>query len=147
MERWYVLNVGLLMFGGLLACAGLIIQNAPSARRIFNSVLPYKALVGVGLLGSFAVNLHDSSYTPLAGFDLSMRFGALILAIHGLQLVLGFTMGFGQVAKWIPGDTAPEERAEAVQRSLMPYEVLLGALAIVAGILAFVFARSPDYFY
>lgn len=147
MERWYVLNVGLLTFGGVLACAGLIVRNAPAARRIFNTVLPYKALVGVGLLGAFAVNLHDSAYDPLAGFDLSMRFGALILAIHGLQLTLGFTMGFGQIAKWIPGDTAPEERAEAVQRRLMPYEVLLGLLAVAAGGLAYVFAKSPDYFY
>ncbi len=147
MERWYVLNVFLLSFGGLLACSGVIIRNAPAARHLFNRVLPYKAIVGVFLLGSFFVHLHDSGYSPFAGFDLSFRFGLLIAAIHGLQLVLGFTMGFGQVAKWIPGDTEPEERAEAVQRSLPPYEVLLGFLAVCTGVLALVFARSPDTFF
>ena len=147
MERWYVLYAFMPILGGMLACASFSLKNAFAARRLLNKLLPYKALVGVGLLGSFAVNLYDAEFNPFAGFDMSARFGTLIFSVLAVQLVLGFTMGFGLVAKWIPGDSEPEERAEEVQRRLMPFEVLFGVFAIVAGLLALLWTRKPDFFF
>ncbi len=147
MGRWYALYVVLPMLGGLLACSGAIIRNAPGSRVLFNRVLPYKAFVGVGLLGSFFVNLHDTGWDPLRGFGLSALFGAIVLMNLVGQLVLGFTMGFGQVAKWIPGDSDPEEKAEALQRRLIPYEFSLGLLAIISAILGLLFALDQELFY
>jgi hypothetical protein len=147
MERWYVLNAFMPILGGLLACASWTVKNAASSRRLLNLLLPYKALVGVGLLGSFAVTLYDASFNPFVGFDFSTRFGILFLAILGVQLILGFTMGFGLVAKWIPGDSDPEERAEEVQRKLMPFEVFFGLFAIAAGVFAVLWVTNPVLFF
>lgn len=147
MERWYALYAALPIIGGLLACAGVIVKNAPAAKVLFNKLLPFKALVGVGLLGSFFVSLVDVGWNPLKGFDLSLLFGLMVLTNLVTQLILGFTMGFGQIAKWIPGDTDPEEAAEALQRKLMPYEVTLGLVAIVSGGLGLLYGLRPEYFY
>ncbi len=147
MERWYALYVFMPILGGLLACASFTFKNSSASRRLLNKLLPYKALAGVGLLGSFAVNLYDAQFNPFAGFDFSVRFGVLILTVLAVQFLLGFTMGFGLVAKWIPGDTEPEERAEELQRKLMPFEVLFGAIAIISGALALLWTRKPDLFF
>ncbi len=63
------------------------------------------------------------------------------------QLFLGFTMGFGMIAKWIPGDSNPEEKAEELQRKLMPFEAIFGMIAIGAGILGLLFALKPGMFF
>lgn len=147
MGRWYALYVFMPIIGGLIACSGLIIKNAPGAKDLLNKLLPYKAFVGVGLLGSFILNMIDMKFNPFAGFDLSFLFGLMVLLILLTQLFLGFTMGFGQIAKWIPGDSAPEEKAEALQRKLMPFEVIFGLVAIGSGILGLLFALKPTMFF
>ncbi|MCP4449141.1 MAG: hypothetical protein GY811_27980 [Myxococcales bacterium] len=147
MGRWYALYVVLPVLGGLLACAAAVVRNAPAARRLLNLLLPYKAMVGVALLGGFFVNWQEMRFNPLKGFDLSFLFGAMVLTNLGSQLVLGFTMGFGQLAKWIPGESEPEERAEALQRKLMPYEVSIGVVAMTSGLLGLLFALDQELFF
>ena len=147
MGRWYALYVFMPIIGGLIACSGLIVKNAPGAKDLLNKLLPYKAFVGVGLLGSFVINMLEMKFNPFAGFDLSFLFGIMVLMILVTQLFLGFTMGFGQIAKWIPGDSAPEEKAEALQRKLMPFEVIFGVIAIVSGVLGLLFALKPAMFF
>jgi hypothetical protein len=134
------------IIGGLIACSGLIIKNAPSAQELLNKLLPYKAGIGVAMLGSFVLNMIDMKFNPFAGFDLSLLFGILVLGVLVSQIFLGFTMGFGMIAKWIPGDSAPEEKAEALQRKLMPFETIFGIIAIGSGVLGLLFALKPTMF-
>jgi hypothetical protein len=124
----------------------MIVKNAPSAKDTLNKLLPYKAFVGVGLLGSFVLNMIEMGFNPFGGFQLSLLFGILILAVLTTQLFLGFTMGIGQVIKWIPGDSAPEEKAAELQKKLMPFEMIFGLIAIGSGILGLLFALKPEMF-
>ena len=144
--KWYALYVALPIVGGLIACSGLIVKNAPSAKELLNKILPYKAMVGVAMLVSFVWNMIDMGFNPFGGFKFSMLFGIMILMILTTELFLGFTMGFGQIAKWIPGDSAPDEKAEALQRKLMPFEVIFGLVAIASGVLGLLFALKPAMF-
>ncbi len=145
-ELWYALYVFLPIVGGLIACSGLIVKNAPSAQDLLNKLLPYKAFIGVGLLGSFVWNMISWGFNPFVGFSTSLLFGILILAVLTTQLFLGFTMGIGQVIKWIPGDSAPEEKAAALQKKLMPFEVIFGLIAIGSGVLGLLWALKPTMF-
>ncbi len=77
MGRWYLLYVAMPIVGGLIACSGLIVKNAPSAKDLLNKLLPYKAAIGVALLGSFVLNMIEMSFNPFSGFSLSMLFGIL----------------------------------------------------------------------
>lgn len=147
MGRWYALYVAMPIIGGLIACSGLIVKNAPSAKELLNKLLPYKAGIGVALLGSFVLNMIEASFNPFAGFELSLLMGILLLGVLVSQLFLGFTMGFGMIAKWIPGDSAPEEKAEELQRKLMPFEAIFGVVAIGSGILGLLFALKPEMFF
>lgn len=146
MGQWYALYVVLPIVGGLIACSGLIVKNAPAAKDLLNKLLPYKAMVGVALLGSFIWNMIEMGFNPFSGFDLSMLFGILVLMVLVTQLFLGFTMGAGQIIKWIPGDSAPEEKAAELQRKLMPFEVIFGLIAIGSGVLGLLFALKPTMF-
>ena len=147
MGQWYALYVILPIVGGLIACSGLIVKNAPAAEDLLNKLLPYKAMVGVALLGSFVWNMIEMGFNPFSGFELSMLFGITVLMILVTQLFLGFTMGAGQIIKWIPGDSAPEEKAAAMQRKLMPFEVIFGLVAIASGVLGLLFALKPSIFF
>lgn len=145
--EWYTLYVALPIVGGLIACSGLIVKNAPSAQDLLNKLLPYKATVGVALFASFFWNLWSMGFNPFKAFDLSMLFGLLVMAVLITQLFLGITMGTGQIIKWIPGDSAPEEKAAELQKKLMPYEVIFGVIAIVSGIGGLLFALKPEMFF
>ena len=147
MVQWYALYVILPIVGGLMACSGLIVKNAPAAKDLLNKLLPYKALVGVALLGSFVWNMILMGLDPFTGFKFSTLFGITVLMILVTQLVLGFTMGAGQIIKWIPGDSAPEEKAAELQRKLMPFEVILGLVAIGSGVLGLLSRLMPTTFY
>ncbi len=146
MGRWYALYVALPIVGGMIACSGLIVKNAPSAKDLLNKLLPYKAFIGVGFLVSFVLNMIDMGFNPFGGFKISLLFGIMILAILTTQLFLGFTMGSGQIIKWIPGDSAPEEKAAELQKKLMPFEVIFGVIAIGSGIMGLLFALKPAMF-
>lgn len=146
MGQWYIFYVVLPIVGGLIACSGLIVKNAPAAQDLLNKLLPYKATVGVALLGSFIWNMIQMSFNPFSFFDVSMLLGITVLMILVTQLFLGFTMGSGQIIKWIPGDSAPEEKAAELQKKLMPFEVIFGLVAIASGVLGLLFALKPTMF-
>ena len=146
MGQWYIFYVVLPIVGGLIACSGLIVKNAPAAQDMLNKLLPYKATVGVALLGSFIWNMIQMGFNPFSFFDVSMLLGITVLMILVTQLFLGFTMGSGQIIKWIPGDSAPEEKAAELQKKLMPFEVIFGLIAIASGVLGLLFALKPAMF-
>lgn len=146
MAQWYALYVVLPIVGGLIACSGLIVKNAPSAKETLNKLLPYKAFVGVGLLGSFVWNMIDLGFNPFFFFKISFLLGITVLMVLVTQLFLGFTMGSGQIIKWIPGDSAPEEKAAELQKKLMPFEVIFGIIAIVSGVLMLMTRFAPNMF-
>lgn len=144
--KWYALFVILPMVGGLVACSGLIVRNAPTAKELFNRILPYKALVGVALLVSFFWNMIEMGFNPFAAFKFSSLSGAMVLMNLVTHLLLGFTMAAGQIIKWIPGDSAPEEKAAELQRKLMPFEATFGLVIIASGILGLLWTVKPSIF-
>ena len=147
MGQWYIFYVVLPIVGGLIACSGLIVKNAPAAQDLLNKLLPYKATVGVARLARFVGNMIDLGFNPFTFFDISLLLGITVLSILVTQLFLGITMGTGQIIKWIPGDSAPEEKAAELQKKLMPFEVIFGVVAIGSGVLGLLFALKPTMFY
>ena len=146
MGTWYLLYVVMPIVGGLIASSALIVRNAPSAQEHLNKLLPYKATIGASLIGCFVYNMLSMGFNPFYGFSLSALFGILVLAVLVSQLFLGFTMGSGMVAKWIPGQSNPEEKAAAIQQKLMPFEATFGGVAVVSGLLGFLYAVKPTIF-
>lgn len=121
--------------GGLIAASGFIVKKAPDAQKLVNKLLPYKAFIGVGLLVLGVFNLIDNIGHLSAFFKVSFLFGLAILLTIAAELLLGFLLGMPQIAKWVPGDSAPEQKALEVQKKLVNFEIPIGFIGIAAGVL------------
>lgn len=121
--------------GGLIAASSFIVKKAPNAQNAMNRLLPYKAFIGVGLLALGIWNAIDALPHLGATFSASALVGLTVVVVVAAELLLGFLLGMPQVAKWIPGDSAPEQKAVALSGKLVPVEVPIGFLGIAAGAL------------
>ena len=145
-STFLLLYVVIPIIGGLIAMSGVIARKVPDAQKFLNKLLPYKATVGAAMLGCFVWNMIDVRGNIFFGFGegFSMLFGVFVLMVLATELFLGFSMGFGLIAKWIPGKSSPEVKAGELQRKLLPFEVPLGAIAIGSGIVGLVLKISPE---
>ena len=137
--------VALPIIGGLFCLVGLIIAQKPNAKDLFDKVTPYKGFVGVAMLALGIWNAID--FLPDVGkmFDHHLK----LFAIAGIGVVfslcvVGFLLGIPQIASWIPGESGAEKKGVELSKKLVKYEVPLGIIAVVSGILmAVAFIRLP----
>ena len=137
-EQWLYYVVGPIA-GGLIAASTLVLAKAPNADRVINRLLPYKAFIGIGLLALAVLNSIQNLPHIGAAFSHSVFFAVTLLLIIGTGFLIGALFGLPQIAKWAAGrgmGGRAEERAALVTEKLMPFEVPIGVIAIVAGVCA-----------
>jgi hypothetical protein len=133
-----------LILGALVCLSGFIIGKKPEAKQLFDKIAPYQGFLGVGLL---AWGIWDLIHNVLEDFigDKS-RFGVLwsgsekfmastLLGYIVCEILIGFMLGFGLIATWIPGEGAAEKKAVLVQKKLLAFALPIGAVGIVLAIL------------
>ena len=60
------------------------------------------------------------------------------------EILLGFLLGFPLIAKWIPGESAAEQRAAEMQKKIVPYQTLLGFIGMgLAVVLLYYYFKLP----
>ena len=121
------------ILGGIIALSGLIAKKQPDAQEVLNKILPYKALIGVGLLVLGVLGLLD--ILDFFGALFKSFWGIVTLSTIASLLLLGFMLGMPQIAKWIPGDSKPEVKAAELSKKLVAFEVPIGVLAVACGVL------------
>jgi hypothetical protein len=128
------LNIVLGVLGGLLAAAALIIAKKPDAKQYIDKLSAYQAIIGVGLIAVSAINFIRA----FGGITAALRglplFGASFIAMIATGVLLGALFGMPQIAKWIPGESSAEQKALELSKKVAPYQVILGVIAIVAGL-------------
>jgi hypothetical protein len=50
-------------------------------------------------------------------------------------VVLGFLLGFGLIANWIPGESEAEKKGIAIQKKLLGYSLPIGVIGLISGII------------
>jgi hypothetical protein len=135
----------------LVALSGLIISKKPELKATFDKITPYQGFLGVGLL---AVGVYDliwfmgSHGAPKSYFGLILEWDKLagISAIGYVisEILLGFMLGFGLIATWIPGESGAEKGAVKVQKKLLALSVPIGIAGLVFAILWLV--KHPPIF-
>jgi hypothetical protein len=115
----------------LLALSGFILAKKPDAKAILAKIVPYQAMMGAFLLGTSAFNLIRS--LPHIGDLFKSMWGIILIVALIVGLLLGFMFGMPLIAKWIPGDSNPEQKAGELAKKLSGVQTLLGAIGIVLG--------------
>src|SRR4051812_35557819 len=103
------IHIALLIVGGLLALSAFIVAKKPDAKAMIDKLVPFQALIGVGLLAVAFINmLRMGPINIFRVFSILPMFGlATIGAVFG-GIILGFFFGMPQIAKWIPGESNAE---------------------------------------
>lgn len=126
----------LMIAGGILGVSGLIVAKKPNAKALIDKLVPFQAFIGVGLLalglwalmsfGPINTFRYMSVWPTLGIFAVTASWGAILL---------GFLFGMPQIAKWIPGESAAENKAMELSKKLAPFQLILGAIVGVGGVL------------
>lgn len=128
-----LINVLLLIAGGILAVSGLIVANKPSAKDLIDKLVPYQAIIGVALLAFGLWNLIRSLGHVLDAFK---SFPGIVgLTVIVTSILLGFLFGMPQIAKWLPGHGAAEQKGMELSKKLAPFQVILGLVGIGSALL------------
>lgn len=128
-----VLSPILLIVAGLLAASAFIISKAPDAKRLIDKVVPIQGFIGVALLVWGVIDIirtlpHMDDINAI-GKVYTFYPIAIWLGL-ACEIVLGFLLGMPLIAKWIPGESAAEQRAVDVQKKIVPYQTIIGFVAI-----------------
>ena len=130
------INALVLIAGGILAVSSLIVAKKPDAQKLIDKLVPYQAVIGVALLVLGIVNLIRGLGNHLIDIlRIVPLFGLTYLAMCVTSILLGFMFGMPQIAKWLPGEGATEQKGMELSRKLAPYQVLIGLVGLAAALL------------
>ncbi len=138
-----ILNALLLLVGGILALSGLIVAKRPDAKRLIDQLVPFQALIGVGLLALGVINLLRLLGSHIFSVISHMAvFGVTMLSLAVTSILLGFLFGMPQIAKWAPGNAAAEQKGLELMAKLAPYQVVLGGVAVATSLLVLLYSSG-----
>jgi hypothetical protein len=122
-----------LIVAGVLAASGFIISKSPNAKQLIDKLVPFQGFLGVGLLvwGVIDVIRILPHIDEINAIGSHYTFYPIAVWV-GLasEILLGFLLGMPLIAKFIPGESAAEQRAMDMQKKIVPYQTLLGFVGI-----------------
>jgi hypothetical protein len=119
----YWLYFVILIIGGILGAAALIIKSKPSAAELIGKLTPWQGWIGILL---FLWGIWDliNSFSWL-GIGL---IGIFYLITACVEIVLGFLLGFSLISKYAG------EKGEKIFNAISPFQGIFGIIAILLGI-------------
>jgi hypothetical protein len=126
----------ILIAGGILAAASLIVAKKPNAKDLIAKIAPYQATIGIILLVSGVWTLIRMLSWFGWLFRMSPLFGTAVMANIAASILLGIMFGMPIVAKMSAEGAA---KGEEFAKKLAPYQVLIGLVGIGAGLVDILF--------
>lgn len=126
----------LLVCAGLLGASGLIVAKKPNAARIIDSLLPFQALIGAGTLVLGIVLV--AKWGPKALLDITRTFPMMGASMLG-GVICGILLGFMFAIPLMGRLGAGQQRAAELAEKIAPWQLLIGIVAIAAGVLLLLF--------
>ncbi len=124
--------------GGILAAAPLIVAKKPNAKELIDKMVPYQGWIGIVL---FFWGVWDtiSVVSGMALLSIAPVIWVLALVISLTELFTGFLLGYALISQYVLSkNEAAKKKGEEIRAKLTPYQTKLGVLAIVLGVLALV---------
>jgi hypothetical protein len=126
----------ILICAGLLGASALIVAKKPNAARIIDSLLPFQALIGAAALVLAIVNLLR--WGPKALFEMAKAFPVMGASMLG-GVICGILLGFMFAVPLMGRLGAGQQRAAELAEKVAPWQMLIGLVAIAAGVLLILF--------
>lgn len=130
-----LINALVLILGGILAVSSLIVAKKPDAKELIDKLVPFQAGIGIAMLALGVINLVRRLDHLADIVKLVPLFGISFLAMVAASILLGFMFGMPQIAKWLPGDSGAEQKGIELSKKLVPYQVIIGLVGLVAALL------------
>jgi hypothetical protein len=134
----FELNIAVLILGCILALSGLIVAKKPDAKEMIDKLVPFQALIGVGMIVLGVINFIRMLPSLTDSLKVNLLMAAAALTIVGVSVLLGALFGMPQIAKMIP-DAQAEQKATQLSQKVAPYQVLLGLVGLGACVLYFLY--------
>jgi len=121
----------LLIAGGILAAANLIVAKKPDARALIAKIAPYQATIGIALLvmGVWTLLRWLSWFGFFFGH--APLYATCMIAFIGASILLGIMFGMPMIAKLSPQGAA---KGVEVAKKLAPFQIMIGLVGIGAGL-------------
>ena len=132
------INALLLVLGCLLAISALIVAKKPDAKAALDKLVPFQALIGVGLIVLGIINFIRVLPALTDIFKVNLLSAAAVLTVIGDSVLLGALFGMPQIAKMIP-DQKAEQKAMQISQKVAPYQVVLGLVGLAAVLVYFLY--------
>jgi hypothetical protein len=131
------LNALLLILGCILAMSAIIVARRPDAKAMIDKLVPFQALIGMGLIVLGVINFIAVLPT-LTELKVNLLKAAGSLAVIGASVLLGILFGAPQIAKLMP-DLKAEQKAMQLAQRVAPYQVLLGLVGFASAVVYFLY--------
>jgi len=126
----------LLIAGGMLAAASLIVAQKPNAKDLIGKLQPYQASIGIALLvmGVWTLIRWISWFGPL--LKAVPLFGICMIVNVVASILLGIMFGMPMLAKLSPAGAA---KGEELGKKLAPFQTVIGVAGMAAGLVDILF--------
>ncbi|MEW5852144.1 MAG: hypothetical protein AB2A00_25370 [Myxococcota bacterium] len=133
-----LLVVALLIVCGLLGASGFIVSKKPDAKQLLEKLVPYQG--GAGIAGIVVGLLGLVNMLMNLGALLKHSVGGLVIGLVGSASLIGtgFLLGFALI-QGFNKDPNARAKAEELRTKLVTYQVPMGMVCIVLGVLNLVF--------
>lgn len=132
-----------LIFLGILAAPSLILSRKPDADKILSKITPYQGWIGIIFFFWGIWGIITSILTiALIGWSPIWWFTLLIGSF--MEMILGFILGYGLIAKYIfSRSEIAKEKGAAIIAKLAPVQGILGLIGIIVGIWVIIASFLP----
>jgi hypothetical protein len=130
---------------GCLAVPQLVVSKVAEAKKILDKLTPFQGWFGLGFgfLGLYEVVWMLSSLGLLKNGVKGIFHFAIIAVAVVCQIVLGFILSIGILRTFIK-DAEAQGKMEQLFDKVLPYQLMLGALAIADGMALVVTTLMPS---
>lgn len=131
----WIITAIVLLLGGVLGAANLIVGKKPNAKELIDKLTPYQGLIGVVLV---IWGLRDviGVLRTMTVLSVTPVWWLLYLVTTLTELGLGFLLGYGLISKYVLSrNPQAMQKGQEFQAKLVKYQGPLGVVAIALAIL------------
>jgi cytochrome bd-type quinol oxidase subunit 2 len=134
-----IINALGLILGGILALSGVIVIRRPDLKPQLDKLVPFQALIGVGLIIAAIVNTLRWLSWLTDVFHQNQVYACAVWCMLIASVLLGALFGWPLIASWIPDQSPAKPKVQQITQNLAPFQVLIGAGGILTSVVYLLF--------